>query len=135
MLSRLVQLCRHSKASVMQAIGALFACRYRLQRLEMEQQGQGDRMQGQQAVQDDDSQPSTSSSPASFVILHSVSKRHNVGTIARCCTAFGVKQVGHACFRHAFLLAGGRTASSLTHMAADVPGGQQRIQHVWWAWQ
>mmetsp|Transcript_29672 Transcript_29672/g.87828 ORF Transcript_29672/g.87828 Transcript_29672/m.87828 type:complete len:187 (-) Transcript_29672:771-1331(-) len=31
--------------------------------------------------------------PASFVIAHSVAKRHNVGTIARCATAFGVKQV------------------------------------------
>lgn len=31
--------------------------------------------------------------PASFVITHSVAKRHNVGTIARCATAFGVKQV------------------------------------------
>ena len=28
-----------------------------------------------------------------FVIMHSVSKKHNVGTIARCATAFGVKQV------------------------------------------
>ena len=30
---------------------------------------------------------------ASFVITHSVSKRHNIGTIARCATAFGVKEV------------------------------------------
>jgi tRNA G18 (ribose-2'-O)-methylase SpoU len=28
-----------------------------------------------------------------YIILHSVGKRHNVGTIARCATAFGVKEV------------------------------------------
>ena len=33
--------------------------------------------------------------PSSFVIVHSVSKRHNIGTIARCATAFGVKEVCH----------------------------------------
>ena len=38
--------------------------------------------------------PSSSSSlPSSFVIMHSVSKRHNVGTIARCCTAFNVAEL------------------------------------------
>ena len=31
--------------------------------------------------------------PSSFVIVHNVSKRHNIGTIARCATAFGVKEV------------------------------------------
>lgn len=31
--------------------------------------------------------------PACFVILHSVSKKHNIGTIARCATAFGVKEL------------------------------------------
>ena len=32
-------------------------------------------------------------SPASYIILHNVSKKHNVGTIARCATAFNVSQV------------------------------------------
>ncbi|GAX86423.1 hypothetical protein CEUSTIGMA_g13833.t1 [Chlamydomonas eustigma] len=31
--------------------------------------------------------------PDCYVILHSVAKRHNVGTIARCATAFGVKEM------------------------------------------
>ena len=29
--------------------------------------------------------------PSSFVVSFNVSKKHNVGTIARCCTAFDVK--------------------------------------------
>jgi len=28
-----------------------------------------------------------------YVILHNVSKRHNIGTLARSCTAFGVTEV------------------------------------------
>lgn len=36
--------------------------------------------------------PSTSG-PASYIITHSVSKRHNIGTIVRSATAFGVKEV------------------------------------------
>lgn len=31
--------------------------------------------------------------PASFVIVHNVSKRHNIGTLARSAAAFGVKEV------------------------------------------
>ncbi len=44
-------------------------------------------------------QPSTSAAaeddgkPACFIITHSVAKKHNIGTIARCATAFGVKEV------------------------------------------
>jgi len=30
---------------------------------------------------------------SSYVICFNVSKRHNIGTIARCCTAFGVRAV------------------------------------------
>ncbi|KAG2440631.1 hypothetical protein HYH02_010210 [Chlamydomonas schloesseri] len=37
--------------------------------------------------------PSTSTGPASYIITHSVSKRHNIGTIVRSATAFGVKEV------------------------------------------
>lgn len=43
--------------------------------------------------------------PACYVITHSVSKKHNIGTIARCATAFGVKEVSmrlhqlEVCFR------------------------------------
>ncbi len=37
--------------------------------------------------------PSSSGAPASFIITHSVSKRHNIGTIVRSATAFGVKEV------------------------------------------
>ncbi|GIL69060.1 hypothetical protein Vretifemale_42, partial [Volvox reticuliferus] len=35
----------------------------------------------------------SSSSPPCFIITHSVSKRHNIGTILRSATAFGVKEV------------------------------------------
>lgn len=28
-----------------------------------------------------------------FLIVHSVAKRHNIGTIARCATAFNVKEI------------------------------------------
>ena len=39
-------------------------------------------------------EPVASSSGAEcYLILHSVSKRHNIGTLLRSCTAFGVKQV------------------------------------------
>mmetsp|Transcript_34807 Transcript_34807/g.77387 ORF Transcript_34807/g.77387 Transcript_34807/m.77387 type:complete len:211 (+) Transcript_34807:59-691(+) len=31
--------------------------------------------------------------PACYVITHNVSKKHNIGTIARCATAFGVKEL------------------------------------------
>lgn len=34
-----------------------------------------------------------STPPASFVIVHNVSKKHNIGTLARSAAAFGVKQV------------------------------------------
>lgn len=34
-----------------------------------------------------------SSTPKSYVIVFNVSKRHNIGTILRCCTAFGVDSV------------------------------------------
>ncbi|KAG1678029.1 hypothetical protein FOA52_000825 [Chlamydomonas sp. UWO 241] len=44
--------------------------------------------------------PPGNAPPASFVITHSVSKRHNVGTIARCATAFGVKKVCLVGSRH-----------------------------------
>lgn len=43
-----------------------------------------------------DSQPSCPlvvCDPACFIISHSISKKHNLGTIARSATAFGVKQV------------------------------------------
>ena len=33
---------------------------------------------------------STTNRPESYVLLHNVSKKHNVGTLARTCTAFGV---------------------------------------------
>ncbi len=36
--------------------------------------------------------PSTSS-PACYVIVYNVAKRHNIGTLVRSCTAFGVKEV------------------------------------------
>ena len=39
--------------------------------------------------------------PPCFVIMHSVSKKHNVGTIARCATAFGVQEVCMLTFSHA----------------------------------
>lgn len=42
--------------------------------------------------------------PECFVITHSVAKRHNVGTIARCATAFGVKEVGHCSLHMALML-------------------------------
>ena len=32
-----------------------------------------------------------------YVILHNVSKRHNIGTLARSATAFGVTEVKLAC--------------------------------------
>ena len=31
--------------------------------------------------------------PPCFVIVHNISKKHNVGALARCATAFGVKEV------------------------------------------
>lgn len=37
--------------------------------------------------------PGADGPPACFIIMHSVSKKHNVGTIARCATAFGVREV------------------------------------------
>jgi hypothetical protein len=37
---------------------------------------------------------STSGRPACFVIVYNVSKKHNIGTLLRSCTAFGVTQVG-----------------------------------------
>ena len=31
--------------------------------------------------------------PDSYVIIHNVAKKHNIGTLLRSCTAFGVKQI------------------------------------------
>ena len=31
--------------------------------------------------------------PACYFIVHNVAKKHNVGTIARCATAFGAREV------------------------------------------
>ena len=52
-----------------------------------------------------DADEDASRQPASFVIMHSVSKRHNIGTIARCATAFGVKEVSlkTAAVKHAVI--------------------------------
>ena len=36
---------------------------------------------------------SFSQTPKCFLIIHNISKRHNVGTLARSATAFGVTQV------------------------------------------
>jgi hypothetical protein len=47
--------------------------------------------------------------PASFVISYNVSKKHNIGTIARCCTAFGVRQVSEGSGRWSAMRATGRT--------------------------
>ena len=42
-------------------------------------------------------EPSSSSAPpACFLIVYGVAKKHNIGTLLRCATAFGVKQVGFA---------------------------------------
>ena len=42
----------------------------------------------------DDAPPSASGSGnACYVVSYNVAKRHNIGTLARCATAFGVKQV------------------------------------------
>jgi tRNA G18 (ribose-2'-O)-methylase SpoU len=35
----------------------------------------------------------TSERPACFVVVFNIGKKHNVGTLLRSCTAFGVKQV------------------------------------------
>lgn len=61
-------------------------------------------MQGMQKVSMDCAEPSFQSSldqengpqnesPSCFIIIHNVSKRHNIGTLARSAAAFGVKQV------------------------------------------
>ena len=40
------------------------------------------------------SQSGEDARPSCYFIVHNVSKKHNVGTLARCATAFGVKKVG-----------------------------------------
>lgn len=85
--------------------------------------------------------------PASFVILHNVSKKHNVGTISRCATAFNVQQVrlqrggelglgfgtprckpgpptagGAGGLQHPGIQAGLMTGSAVLQLAAGSPG-------------
>ncbi|KAG2425511.1 hypothetical protein HXX76_013720 [Chlamydomonas incerta] len=58
-------------------------------------------METSQASQDEErvaeagsaAEVASTSGPASYIITHSVSKRHNIGTIVRSATAFGVKEV------------------------------------------
>src|SRR3569623_1597217 len=44
---------------------------------------------------DNESAPSSSGTnfPRSYLLVHNVSKKHNIGTLSRSCTAFGVTQV------------------------------------------
>lgn len=37
--------------------------------------------------------------PPCFLIVYNVSKRHNIGNIARCASAFGVTQVCRSCYQ------------------------------------
>lgn len=48
--------------------------------------------------------------PKSYVIVFNVSKRHNIGTIARCCTGFGV---------HAVCLVGSREYNTFGSHGSD----------------
>ena len=38
-------------------------------------------------------EPGPSGRPECFVIVYNISKKHNIGTLLRSCTAFGVKEV------------------------------------------
>lgn len=49
--------------------------------------------QQQDAAGATDGDCAPSSSPKCFVIVYNVSKKHNIGTLLRNCTAFGVTQV------------------------------------------
>jgi hypothetical protein len=84
--------------------------------------------------------PAPRRGPGSFLIAHSVAKRHNVGTIARCATAFGVQEVRSAgrmqggCMTACMELHGD-AANMHRPFHADVPGRLQELQHVWLAWR
>ena len=60
----------------------------------------------------------TASRPEMYFLAHNVAKKHNVGTIARCCTAFGVKSL---------VLIGSREYNAFGAHGAD---GHVRIEHV-----
>ena len=59
----------------------------------------------------------TASRPEMYFLAHNVAKKHNVGTIARCCTAFGVKSL---------VLIGSREYNAFGAHGAD---GHVRFEH------
>lgn len=59
----------------------------------------------------------TASRPEMYFLAHNVAKKHNIGTIARCCTAFGVKSL---------VLIGSREYNAFGAHGAD---GHVRFEH------
>ena len=60
-----------------------------------------------------------------YLILHSVSKRHNIGSLLRCCTAFGVDRVSLcllSCLFEGLLKTNSKPQGVLSRFAWLVPG-------------
>eukprot|EP00878_Enallax_costatus_P032317 GHUV01035501.1.p1 GENE.GHUV01035501.1~~GHUV01035501.1.p1 ORF type:complete len:136 (-),score=20.45 GHUV01035501.1:679-1086(-) len=84
--------------------------------------------------------------PECYVIVYNVSKKHNVGTLLRSCTAFGVKEVPsdkpvslsplHS--RDCHILSDRPVLpASFAHTLATstgVPGWLAQLQHLWEPW-
>ena len=71
-------------------------------------------------------EPSTSGhSPECFVIVHNVAKKHNIGTLARSCTAFNVVQARLLQQDSCWL-----STSWTFSRSTDVLGGIKALQHL-----